>query len=160
MDGSVEEPLAPALGALAVARILFDVGDQASIEDALPVACGVKAAIKVQVRAFEVHPHRFCYPLQRFQPLWEQDHIGLVDGCDGHWSQHIAVVICDGNDFLPLLVFVPRVPDAIAPFLATVLVPSPCRILVSRCFSAARCRTLATNACQSDPSSAHLAKTL
>jgi hypothetical protein len=28
MDGGVEEPLAAALGALAVAGILFDVGDQ------------------------------------------------------------------------------------------------------------------------------------
>jgi hypothetical protein len=33
MDGGVEEPLAAALGALAVAGILGDVGDQASIEN-------------------------------------------------------------------------------------------------------------------------------
>jgi hypothetical protein len=33
MDGGVEEPLAPALGALAVTGILGDVGDQARIED-------------------------------------------------------------------------------------------------------------------------------
>ena len=37
MEGRVEQPLAPALGALAVARILWDVGDQARIEDALPI---------------------------------------------------------------------------------------------------------------------------
>jgi hypothetical protein len=35
MDGGVEEPLAAALGVLAVARVLGDVGDQARIEDAL-----------------------------------------------------------------------------------------------------------------------------
>src|SRR4030095_11627358 len=67
------------------------------------------------------------------------------------------MIIDDGDDFLPLLMFVPREANAIAPFLATVLVPSPWSTLVSRCFSAARCRTLATNACHSDPSSAHLA---
>src|SRR6185369_6357525 len=67
------------------------------------------------------------------------------------------MVVCDRDDFLALLVFVARVPDTIAPFLATVLVPSPCRMLISRGFSTARCRTLATKACQSDPSSAHLA---
>src|SRR5712691_6324922 len=63
----------------------------------------------------------------------------------------------DGNDLLALLVFVPRKANAIAPFLATVLVPSPWSTLMSSCCSAARCRTLATNACQSDPSSAHRA---
>src|SRR5262245_9722665 len=67
------------------------------------------------------------------------------------------MIVNDGDDFLALLVFVPREPDAIAPFLATVLVPSPWSTLRSNCFSAARCRTLATNARHSDPSSAHLA---
>ena len=70
------------------------------------------------------------------------------------------MIVDDGNDFLALLMFVARVANAIAPFLATVLVPSPWSTVRSSCFSAARCRTLATNACQSDPSSAHLAKTL
>src|SRR5712691_3371861 len=67
------------------------------------------------------------------------------------------MVVDDGDDFLALLVFVARVANPIAPFLATVLVPSPWSTLISRRFSVARCRTLATNACQSDPSSAHLA---
>jgi hypothetical protein len=35
-------------------------------------------------------------------------------------------------------VFVAGVANPIAPFLATVLVPSPCSIQRSRCFSAAR----------------------
>src|SRR5882724_247366 len=67
------------------------------------------------------------------------------------------MVVDDGDDFLALLVFMPRVPNAIPPFLATVLVPSPWSTLVSRRFSAARGRTLEMNACQSEPSSAHLA---
>ena len=37
MDRFVEEALTPTLGRLAVARILFDVGDQARIENALPM---------------------------------------------------------------------------------------------------------------------------
>jgi hypothetical protein len=40
MEGSVEQPLAPAHGALAVARILGDVGEQARIENTLPVPVG------------------------------------------------------------------------------------------------------------------------
>src|SRR6267143_6607856 len=67
------------------------------------------------------------------------------------------MVVRDGDDFLALLVLVAGVANPIPPFLATVLVPSPWSMLVSRCFAAARCRTLATNACHSDPSSAHLA---
>src|SRR5229473_4848721 len=67
------------------------------------------------------------------------------------------MVVDDRDDLLPFLVFVARVANPIAPFLATVLVPSPWSTLISSCFSAARCRTLATNACQSDPSSAHVA---
>src|SRR5437870_8671618 len=79
-------------------------------------------------------------------------------------SHSVALVGCSASNFpdsaddlLPFLVLVARVADAIPPFFATVLVPSPWSTLRSSCFSTARCRTLATNACQSDPSSAHLA---
>src|SRR5215217_2847254 len=41
MDGGVEEPLAPTLGALAVAGVLFDVGDHPRIENALAIRSGV-----------------------------------------------------------------------------------------------------------------------
>jgi hypothetical protein len=57
------------------------------------------------------------------------------------------MIIDDSNDFLALLVLMAGIADAIAPFLATVLVPSPWSTLRSSCFSVARCRTLATNAC-------------
>src|SRR5215831_13592642 len=84
----------------------------------------------------------------------------LIDRCHGQGSQHIAMVVGHGDDLLSFLVLVARVANAIAPFLATVLVPSPWSTRRSSCFSPARCRTLATNACHSDPSSAHRAKTL
>ena len=47
MDSGVEEPLAPTLGALAIARILWDVGNQAHIENALPIVrrAGFGAAV-------------------------------------------------------------------------------------------------------------------
>ena len=83
-----------------------------------------------------------------------------------HFPEHalttldVAMIVDDGDDFLPLLMFVAGVANPIAPFFATVLVLSPWSTRRSSCFSTARCRTLATNACQSDPSSAHLAKTL
>ena len=55
MDGSIEEPLAAALGVLAVAGILWDVGDQARIENALPIVRRVKAALEVEIGASEVY---------------------------------------------------------------------------------------------------------
>src|SRR5262245_41325428 len=160
MDGSVEQPLAPALGVLAVAGVLFDVGDHPRIENALPIRSGVKAAVEIDRSASEVHPDLFRHLLQGVQTLGQQDHVRLIDGCHGEGSQHIAIVVGHGDDLLSLLVFVARVANAIAPFLATVLVPSPWSTRRSSCFSAERWATLATNACQSDPSSAHLAKTL
>src|SRR5712691_11950874 len=67
------------------------------------------------------------------------------------------MIVDDVDDFFAFLVLVAGIADAIPPFLATVLVPSPWSTLISRRFSVARCRTLATNACHSDPSSAHVA---
>jgi hypothetical protein len=37
MDGGIEEPFTPSLGALAVAGILFDIGDHARIENTLTI---------------------------------------------------------------------------------------------------------------------------
>src|SRR5215510_13654996 len=160
MNRGVEEPLASALGALAVAGILGDVGDQTRIEDALPIVCRIKAAIQIEIGPSEVQSDLFRHLFQRLQAFREQDHVGLIDRSHRDRREDVAMIVDDGNDFLALLMFVARVTNPIAPFLATVLVPSPWSTLRSSCLSAARCRTLATNACQSDPSSAHRAKTL
>ena len=63
MDGGVEQPLAPTLGGLAVARILFDVGNQARIENALAIVRGIKAAIEIEIGASEVQPDLFGHLL-------------------------------------------------------------------------------------------------
>jgi hypothetical protein len=157
MDGFVEQPLAPALGALAVARILLNVGDHAGIENALAMVSGVKAAIEVEGGASQVQPDLLGHRLQGFQALGKEHHIRFIHGSHGDGSEDIAIVVRYRDDFFALLVFAPRIPNPIPPFLATVLVPSPWSMLISRCFSAERCVTLAMNACQSDPSSAHLA---
>jgi hypothetical protein len=85
VDGGAEQPLPPALGVLAVAGILWDVRDQASTENALAIVRGIKAAIKGEIGASEVHTHRFGHLLQGFQALREQDHVGLIDGRHGGW---------------------------------------------------------------------------
>ena len=83
MDGLIEQPFASALGSFAVARILFDVGNQAGIENALPIVRGIKTAIKVEVGSTEIYTDLFGHLFQRFQALREQDHVGLVDGRHG-----------------------------------------------------------------------------
>jgi len=65
----VEEPLAPALGALAVGGILWNVGDYAGIENTLAIVCGIKAAIEVQIGASEVQPDLLGHLLQGVQTL-------------------------------------------------------------------------------------------
>src|SRR5262245_20953511 len=67
MDGFMEEACASTLGALAMTGILFDVGDHTGIEHALPITCGIKAAIEIDIGASEVQPDFFGYLLQRFE---------------------------------------------------------------------------------------------
>src|SRR5262249_11966573 len=99
---------------------------------------GIKTAIEVEIDAFEVQPDLFGYLFQGAQALREQHHVGLVDRRHGDGRYDKTMVVCDGDDFLALLVLVAGVANPITPFFATVFVPSPCRMLVSRCCSAAR----------------------
>ena len=69
MDASIEEPLASALGVLAVARILFDVRDQTGVEDRFAIGCRVKAAIEVEIGSCERRVGREWVSLQAFVPL-------------------------------------------------------------------------------------------
>ena len=59
MDRGVEQPLASTLGRFAIPRIFFDIGDEPRVEDHLPIAYGIKAAIEVEVGASEVQPNFF-----------------------------------------------------------------------------------------------------
>jgi hypothetical protein len=69
MDGGIEEPLAPPLGALAVAEILFDIGDHASIENALSIVRGIKTRVEIQIGSSKVQADRFGHPLQGFHTI-------------------------------------------------------------------------------------------
>jgi hypothetical protein len=83
MDRVVEEAFASTFRGLAVAGILFDIGDQAGIENALAIVRGIKATIKVETGTSEVQPDLFGYLLQGVEALRQQDHVGLVDGSHG-----------------------------------------------------------------------------
>src|SRR5262245_39893691 len=159
MDGGIKQAFAPSLGTLAVPTVLWDVGDQVRIEHTLAIGRRINATIEVEIGASEVQPDLFGHLLQGPQTLRQQDHVRLIDGSNRQGSQDIALVVRDRDALLALLVFVAGVANPLVPFLATVLVPSPCGTRRSSCFSSERCSTLAMNACWSDPSAAHLAKT-
>src|SRR5262245_18482931 len=72
MNRGVEEPLAPALGTLTVARILGDIGDQTGIENTLAIVRGIKAAIQIEIGPSEAQPDLFGHLLQR---------VGRVSDC-------------------------------------------------------------------------------
>jgi hypothetical protein len=158
MDGGIEQPLSSLFRVLSIARILLNVWDQSSIENALPIVLGIESRVKIQIGSCECQTNRFGDPLQASQPLRQEHHVGCVHWCHWAWRDDIAMVVRNGQDLLPLLMLVARVTDPISPFLATVLVPSPWRTRTSSFFSSERCPTLAINARWSDPSSAHLAK--
>jgi hypothetical protein len=86
LASGVEESLAPALGALAVAGIRWDGGEQARIENALPIVRSIKAAIEREIGTSEVHPELFGHLLQRLQALRQQHHVRLMDGRHGDGS--------------------------------------------------------------------------
>src|SRR6266851_688860 len=114
MNSGVEQPFAPTLRVRAVAGVLWDIGDQTCV-----------AAIEVKVGASDLHPHLLGHLLQGVQPLRQQHHVGLIDRSHRDRGYDVAMMVEDGNNFLPLLVFVSRVANAIPPFLATVLSPLP-----------------------------------
>ncbi len=138
MDGGIEEPLAPSLRLLSIARILFDVGDHSGVENALAVLLGIKSGVEIEIGSCEDQPDHVSDPLQGFQTLRQQQHVGLIDGSYGEWRQYIAVIVGHGYHLLALLMLVARVPDAISPFFATVLVPSPWSTRTSSLFSSER----------------------
>ena len=70
MDGGVEQALPPALGVLTIPGVLWNVGDQAGIENAFPIVGGIKAAIEVEVGTSEVQAHLCGHLFQRSQALW------------------------------------------------------------------------------------------
>src|SRR5262245_11588266 len=72
MDGFVAEAFPSALRGLAVAGMLLEVGDPASLEDALPIVCRIKAAIQVEIGPSEVQPNLFCHLLQCLEALRQQ----------------------------------------------------------------------------------------
>ena len=63
MDGFIEEAFASALRGLTVAGILFDIGDEARIENARAIVRRIKAAIKIEIRPSEIQPDLFGHLL-------------------------------------------------------------------------------------------------
>src|SRR5712691_9786905 len=69
----IEQSLSPSLGGLAIAWVFFDVRNHPCIENALPIACGIKAAIEVEIDASQVFVVRSSAAIRK-------EHKGLRQG--------------------------------------------------------------------------------
>src|ERR1700686_2152444 len=117
MDGGIEQTLPPALRALPVARVFFDVRNETGVEDRFAIVPGVKPTIQVEVRTVDFQIRESGYALQRVQSLREEHRVGFIDRYNGNRGQHKAIVVDDREDFFALLVFVTGIANSIATFL-------------------------------------------
>jgi hypothetical protein len=60
MNHGIEPPLAPALRRLAIAWILLDVWNHASIEDRLAIRLGIESAIEIEIGTCQLSGCKFC----------------------------------------------------------------------------------------------------
>lgn len=59
------------------------------------------------------------------QGFWQNDGVLLIDRFNRDWPNDKAVVVYDGQFFVPFLVLMAGVANPKAPFFTTVLEPSP-----------------------------------
>src|SRR5207248_1868708 len=156
----IEEALAPPFGRLPVARILFDVRLEPSLEDTLAIGFAVKPRIQVEHGPSHIEPRFTCDAFEVFQAVWQQHQVHLVNRRHRQGRQDVAVVVHHRDHFLPLLVFVAAVADLVPPFLATVLEPSPWSRERSNFLASSNSLTEAMKARSREPSSAQRANNL
>ena len=116
MDRSLNNRLRPRLGRLRLRGFSLMFGIIPALKIALRLRRRIEATIEIEIRAFETQARQLGHPFQGLQPLGEQHRIGFIDRCHRQGSQHIAVVVDDRDDFLPLLMFVAGIADAIPAF--------------------------------------------
>src|SRR5688572_8795051 len=63
VDRFIEQTLSSPLHLLSIARILFDIGDHARIENALAIVLGIKSSVEIQIGSSKVQTGRFGDPL-------------------------------------------------------------------------------------------------
>src|SRR5262245_42433891 len=116
MEHGIEQPLAPTLGALAVARILWEVGNHTGRQDPLPLVRRIQAARQLERGPAENPPALLRHLFERRQACREPDPVGLLPRSHRARRSDVALRIDDGNALVALLLFVARVAPPIAPF--------------------------------------------
>jgi hypothetical protein len=133
---------------------------QAGREEARAMGCGVKAALAVAGGAAAGPPACLGHLRQGWHARGAQDPSGRRAGRAGNGRNDVALGGRARDAVLPLLGCGPRVPAALAPVVAPVVVPAPCRRRRARGCAWARCAPLATTACPSAPAAAPWAQTV
>ena len=154
------QPLAPPLGALAVARRRWELGPQTGSAPALAMGRSLTAAIPRERGPSQSPPALLGRLFSRLQACREHDPGGRLARRHRARREDVARVIAQRAERLALLGFGARGAPPSAPCFATGVGPSPGSPGSSRGRAAARGRPRAMNAGPSDPSSAHWAKTV
>ena len=108
-----------------VADVLFDVWPEPRTTDRPAVLPGIESGIEVQIPVRDVQLQCAGCPSEKRQSSRQQLHVAAIYRCCEDRSDDVSCGIDNGDDLAALLVLVPRIADLLAPFLATVFVPSP-----------------------------------
>ena len=131
--------------------VLWEVGEQARLEQALAMGRRINAPIAVEPGASAVAPDR-CGPRRHgVQTRRPPEQGRLRDGSTRQGGHDLARVVRERPDWRALRGCVACGAPPRAPWWATVVGPSPGRIQRARGFSAARGATRARHACARAP---------
>jgi len=118
---------------LAASWVRMNYRDKPLSTNGYPVCVRIKSGIKRQERASEIKLQQMGNIQKSEEWIIEQDCVMMIYGTNHKWSYDIPLIIRYFQSFLALLMFMPRISYLLAPFLATVFEPSPCRIERSSC---------------------------
>ncbi len=110
---------------ITVADVLLDIGSESRTTNSPAVLPGIESGIKVEIPVRDVQLQCADRTPEERESSREQLHVAAVHRCRTDRSDDIAGGIDDGDDLAAFLVLMPRIADLLAPFLATVFVPSP-----------------------------------
>ena len=88
MNGGINKRFPPALCALAVPRILWDVGDHAGIEHALAVVRGINTSVEIHIGVSESKPTFLATFFNAFSPSGSSTISVSLTGATGRGDTH------------------------------------------------------------------------
>ena len=108
-----------------VSEVRFDGRDHAEVPDCRLAVFAVETGVEGNRNVFERDAETILRLFELFNRGWQQVRVMCVYARSDAGDKAITGIVFDINGFFASLVFVPRVADSRAPFLATTFEPSP-----------------------------------